>query len=89
MEKNCQSFCGFGKKSSKLDGAISPNMVFFYLSTIRNDFERDERDIFKNISQYIGEEFDLDYENEIILYNDMAVLDAYNLDDVNNIDLSR
>ena len=86
MKKQIDLYCGFGSRSEKLPGALSPNMEFLYFSKTEDEFGIDEKTSFKSIIQYINEDYDLDYINEIITCDEGAVLDAYNLDGLDNID---
>jgi len=86
MNKQIDLYCGFGSRSEKLPGAISPNMDFFYFSKIEDEYGIDEKPAFKSIIQYINEDFELDYKNEIITCSEGAILDAYNLNDVDNVE---
>ena len=84
MKKQFDIYCGLGSRSEKLPGAISPNMEFFYFSKITDEWGTDEKIAYKSIIQYINNDFDLDYKNEIITCDEGALLDAYNFDDVEN-----
>lgn len=87
MKKQLDMYCGVGSRSEKLPGAISPNMDFFYFSKITDEWGTDEKIVFKSIIQYINNDFDLDYINEIITCDEGALLDAYNLDGLEDIEV--
>ncbi len=86
MKKEIDQYSGFGSRSEKLPGAISPNMEFLYFSKTIDEYGTDEKTAFKSIIQYINEDYALDYTNEIITCDEGAVLDAYNLNDLDNIE---
>ena len=86
MKKEIELYSGFGSRSEKLPGAISPNMEFLYFSKTIDEYGTDEKTAFKSIIQYINEDYALDYTNEIITCDEGAVLDAYNLNDLDNIE---
>ena len=86
MKKEIDQYSGFGSRSEKLPGALSPNMEFLYFSKTIDEYGTDEKTAFKSIIQYINEDYALDYTNEIITCDEGAVLDAYNLNDLDNIE---
>ena len=86
MKKQIDQYSGFGSRSEILPGALSPNMEFLYFSKITDEFGTDEKTAYKSIIQYINEDYELDYINEIITCDEGAVLDAYNLKDLDNIE---
>lgn len=86
MKKQFDIYCGLGSRSEKLPGAISPNMEFFYFSKITDEWGTDEKIAYKSIIQYINNDFDLDYKNEIITCDEGALLEAYNFADMENVE---
>ena len=84
---NYQNICGFGKKSAVLDGAISARTDFMFLSRTYDEvYGYDEDFDFSNISNYLTSEFYLDKDNDIVVGPYGAVLDAFDLADVDDKD---
>lgn len=82
-----QTFCGFDRKSTVLDGAISARADFLFLARSYDEENGYDEDFdFTNISNYLPDDFYLDKDNDIIVGPYGAVLDAFDLADVDDLD---
>ncbi len=82
-----QKFCGFDSKSTILDGAISSRTDFMFLAkTYDEEYGYDEDFDFTHISNYLMDGFYVDIDNDIVVGPHGAVLDAFDLGEVEDVD---
>ena len=89
MKRDYSSFCGFGNRSKKIEGAISPNMELFYLSKTSDEYGTEIKPAFRSIIGYVDEDITFDYKNDLVLYEDKAILDAYDLSNIEDLDFAK